>query len=183
MNKNITLNNELKLNIDEALRFHSRLHYEISRALKQEDLRKHISVNICETFEKVVLAVPLEFTFQGDKITKLTVVLCSEDAFKWYYDEEVSDTDTAQFYAYFRQFHNGSELKEYDGFSLHLCAEDIVPILQQHKEEMLEELQDEIAEIKSLASSLEPSLYPVSDIEQNTHTLRDIKEQLEALAY
>ena len=179
MTKNIETNTTL--NIDEALRFHSRLHYEISRALKQDDLRKHISVDFCETLQKVMLVVPLEFSFQGEKITRLRASLWSADAFKWQYDEEeVSDDDVAQFSVSFTNFNECSPIK-YDEFDLHLSAEDIVPILQQHKEEMLEELRDEIAEVKSLASSLEPDLYPVSEIEQNTHTLRDIKGQLEAI--
>ena len=182
MNKNITLNNELKLNIDEALHFNSRLHYEISRALKLDDGRTHIRVDICETSQKVMLFVPLEFTFRGEKITGLQATLCSTDAFKWQYDEEVSDDDVAQFSVSFTDF-NECPPKEYDEFDLHLCAALIVPHIENDKELSRDFFHNLKKEIEYLVSMLEPDCNSLTELESKTESLEEIKEQLEALAY
>jgi hypothetical protein len=124
MTENIETNTAL--NIDAALRFHSRLHYEISRALKQHEVSR-IDVDIDEVYGSVTLSVPLDFSFQGEKIFPLLATLHSTEAFKWYVAEEVSDDDAAQFAVHFTSFDGNGGYCDYDEFNLCLYAEDVIP--------------------------------------------------------
>ena len=173
MNKNIETNTAHI--IDEAECLQSRLKSEILKALKQEDIRNDISINL--NYRSVTLFVPLEFSFQGENITNLRVYLTSGEAFKWH-EEEVSGSETAQ-------FTGCVTLQSKDiWFDLSLCAEDVVPLIEHYKERCCLRFRNLVAQINSLTKDLKPEyISEPSELNDRISELRDFRNQLEDWLY